>query len=69
MTILVYKGFTRNPEIEIPPTEYCPVAGDWGVLGILNLARISWMKSYSTLQNARFTAYTYSELRENEQGE
>lgn len=39
----------------------------WGELGILTLAWISLMKFYWTLQNARITVFTSSEiLRENE---
>ena len=40
MTIYFYKGLTWNPEIEILPSEFCPISGDWAKLGILNLA---WM--------------------------
>ena len=43
MTIFVYKGFTRNPEI--PPSEFCPISGDWNKLGITNLAWMSLVKS------------------------
>ena len=42
------------PEIwilEIPPSEFCPVSGDWGKLGIPNLARLFLIKSYGMLQN------------------
>ena len=65
--------FIRNwPEIqksEIPPSDFCPISGDWGELGIPNLAWISLIKFYLMLQNARVTAFTVSELlRENQQG-
>ena len=60
------------PEIrksEIPLSEFCPISGDWGRLGIPNLARMSLMKYYYMLQNGRVTAFTVSELlRENQQG-
>ena len=61
------------PEIrksEIPPSEFCPISGDWGELGIPKLARMSLMKCYWMLQNARVTAFiTVSELlRENQRG-
>ena len=60
------------PEVrksEIPPSEFCPISGDWGKLGIPNFARMSLIKSYWILQNARVTAFTVSELlRENQQG-
>ena len=29
-----YKWLTRNLELEIPFSEFCPVSGDWGQLGI-----------------------------------
>ena len=59
------------PEIrksEIPPSEFCPISGDWGELWIPNLAQMSLIKCYWMLQNARVTAFTVSELlRENPQ--
>ena len=66
--------FIRDwPEIrklEIPPSEFYPIAGDWGKLEIKNLAWMSLIKSYWMLQNARVTAFTVSELlREYQQGE
>ena len=52
--------FIRDwPEIwksEIPPSEFCPTSGDWGELGIPNLAQTSQTKCYWMLQNARVTA-------------
>ena len=52
--------FTRDwPEIrksEISPSEFYLISGDWGELGIPDLAR----KRYSMLQNARVTAFTVS---------
>ena len=43
-------SFIRDwPEIrksEIPPSEFCPISGDWGELGIPNLARMSLIKRY-----------------------
>ena len=67
-------SFIRDwPEIrksEIPPSEFCSLSGDWGELGILNLARASLIKCYWILQNARITAFTISELlKENKQRE
>ena len=59
-------SFIRNwPEIwksEIPLSEFCPISGDWGELGIPNLTQMSLMKCYWMLQNARVTAFTFSEL-------
>ena len=65
--------FIRDwPEIrksEIPPSEFCPISGDWGELWIPNLAQMSLIKCYWMLQNARVTAFTISELlRENQLG-
>ena len=67
-------SFIRDcPEIwrsGIPPSEFWPISGDWGELGIPNLARLFLIKCYWMLQNARVTAFTVSELlRENQQGE
>ena len=52
------KGLTRNPEIKIPPSEFCPISGGWDELGILNLARLSWVKCYWMLQNAKVAVFT-----------
>ena len=58
-------SFIRDwPEIrksEIPPSEFCSISGDWGKLGIPNLARMSLMKCYWSMQNAKFAAFTVSE--------
>ena len=66
---LVYKRLTINPEIgSTPPSEFCPISGDRGKLGVPNLAGMSLMKSYLMLQNASSAAFTFtvSELvREN----
>ena len=55
--------FIRNwPEIwklEIPLSEFCPISGDWGKLGIPNLARTFLIKCYWMLQNARVTANSW----------
>ena len=57
--------FIRDwPEIqkfEIPSSEFYPKSQVCGELGTLNLTRISPMKSYWMLQNARVTAFTVSE--------
>ena len=49
MTVLFYKGLTRNPEIGNTPSEFWPISGNWGSLGIPNLARMSLMKCYEFL--------------------
>ena len=60
------KGWPEIWKLEIHPSEFCPISGDWGKLGIPNLSPMSLMKCYWMLQNARFTAFTVSELlREN----
>ena len=72
MTIFVYKGLKDWPEFpksEIPPSEFCPISGDLGELGIPNLTRMSLIKCYWILQNARVKASTvYELLRETQQG-
>ena len=72
MTIFVYKGLKDWPEFpksEIPPSEFCPISRDLGELGIPNLTRMSLIKCYWILQNARVKAFTVSELlRETQQG-
>ena len=59
-------SFIRDwPEIrksEIPPSEFCPISGDWGKLWIPNLARMSLIECYWMLQNSRVTAFTVFEL-------
>ena len=69
MTVFFYKGLTRNLEIRIPPCEFYPISGDWGELGILNLARMSLMICYGMLQNVRVTIFTFSELLREKQQE
>ena len=56
-------------KLEIPLFEFCPISGDWGKLGIPNLAWIFLIRFYWKLQNAQVTAFTVSELwKENQQG-
>ena len=59
-------SFIRDwPEIrklEIPPSGFCPISGDWDKLGTQNLARIFQLKCYRILQNTRVTAFTVFEL-------
>ena len=62
--------FIRDwPEIwklEIPPSEFCPISGDWTELWIPHLSRMSLIECYWILQNSRVTAFTIFELlREN----
>ena len=54
---------------EIPPSEFCPISGDWDELWIPNFARLSLIEFYWMLQNSRVTAFTVFELlRENQLG-
>ena len=66
-------SFTRDwPEVqktEIPPVKFYSISGDWGELGIPNLAWMSLIKCYWKLQSAKVTAFTISEsLRGKQQG-
>ena len=56
VAISFYKRLTRNLKIGNPPH------GDWGKLGIPNLAQMSLTKCYWILQNVRVTAFTVFEL-------
>ena len=54
---------------EKPSSDFCPIYGDWGKLGIPNLAQMFLIKSYWMLQNATATNFTVSELlKKNYQG-
>ena len=53
MIILFYKGLTRNPEIGNTFV--------WVLPSIYRLGRVSPMKFYSMLQNAKVTAFTVPE--------
>ena len=59
-------SFIRDwPEIqklEIPPSDFCPISGDWGELWIPNLAWMSLIECYWMLQNSGVTAFTIFEL-------
>ena len=56
------RDWPEKQKSEIPPSGFCPISGNWGNLGIPNLARISLIKCYWMLQNARGTTFTVSEL-------
>ena len=69
MKVFFYKGLTRNPEIGNTPSEFCPISGDWGKLGIPKLAWMFLTKCFWMQQNSMVVACTVSELsRENQQG-
>ena len=59
---LVLRYWTEIREVDIPPPEFCLISGDWGELGIRNLARLSLIKCYWMLQIANVTIFTVSEL-------
>ena len=66
-------SFIRDwPEIrksEIPPSEFCPISGDWDELWLPNLAQMPLIGFYWMLQNSRVAAFTVFELlRENQLG-
>ena len=42
---------TRNTELRMSLLKFSPIAGDWAKLGVLNLALVSLMKSYSMFDN------------------
>ena len=44
MTIFFSTGLTKTPEIRNTPSEFCPISGDWGELGIRNSAQRSLKK-------------------------
>ena len=60
--IFLYKGLTEIRKSEIPPSEFCPISEDWRQLEMPNLVRMSLMKCYWMLLNARVTAFIVSEL-------
>ena len=42
---------------ELPPSEFCPISGDWGELWILNLKRMSLIQCYSILRISRVSSF------------
>ena len=60
------------PEIwksELPLSGFSSIFGDWGELGVPNLAQMFLMKCYWMLQKATVTAFTVSELlKKHQQG-
>ena len=64
MTIYFYIRLTRNPEIVNTAVQ---LYGDWGKVGIPNLAQMILVKYYYMLLNTRVTAFTvYESLRESQ---
>ena len=63
---LVLKNWPEIRKLEISPSMFCPIPGDWRKLWIPNLAQMSLMKCYWLIQNAKVKTLTVSELlREN----
>ena len=56
------RDWPKIQKLEVPPSGFCRISGDWDELGILNLAKMSLMKCYWMLQNARVIALTVSKL-------
>ena len=60
------------PEIrksETPTSEFYPMSRDWDIVAIPKWVRMSLIRCYWMLQNARIVSFTVSELsRENQQG-
>ena len=70
MTFYFIRDWPEIRKLEIPPSEFCPISGDWGGLRIQNLARTTLIKCYWILKNNKITAFIVSEkLRENQQRE
>ena len=66
MTIIFYKGLTRNPEIRNTPVWVLPNIWRLEQVRIPNLVRMSLIKCYWIPQNVRLIAFIFSELlREN----
>ena len=64
---IITRDWPEIQKLKIHSSEFCPISWDWDELGMPNLTRMSLMKCYWMLQNARVTAFTVSELlRENQ---
>ena len=59
MTIFFYKGWPKIRKSEIPPSEFWPISGDCGKLGMPNLLI---PKCYWIMQNFRVAAFAISGL-------
>ena len=62
MTISFVRDWPEIRKLKTPPSEFCPISGDWGMLQIPNLVGMFLMKCYWMLQNARVTAFSISDL-------
>ena len=55
--------------VENNPSQFCQISGNWGMLGIPNLAGMFQIKKIRMLQNFWFMAFSFLELiRENQKG-
>ena len=62
------KDWPETWKLEILLSEFYPISGDWGKLGMPNLARMFLMKCYWILQVAKVKSFTFTELlRKNQQ--
>ena len=63
------RNLAEVQKLEVHPSEFCQISGDWGKLGIPNMAQVALIKCYWMLQNVRVTLFIVSELlSENQQG-
>ena len=67
MTVFLYKGFIKNPEMGNTPVSVLP--NIWRLGRVMDTKFGKDVSNEMLLQNARVTAFTVSEfLRENQQG-
>ena len=67
--LLLIRNLPEIRKSEKSPSEFCPISGDWDEWRIPNLARTFLIKCYWILRNTRVTAFTISELlQENQNG-
>ena len=62
MAIFFIRDWPEIQKSRIPPSEFCPISGDWDELGIPDLAWMTQIKCYEILQNARPTTFALYEL-------
>ena len=67
VTTIFLRDWLEIRKLEIPPSKFYPIYGDWSELGMPNLAQMPLIKSYWMQQNAKVSALIVSELlRENQ---
>ena len=62
MTVFFVRDWPEIRKSEIPPSEFCPISGDWGELRIPLFARMSLIECYWMLQNSRVKGLTWRDL-------